>query len=58
MPYLMPEGKMLMRCPQCRTQFTYTEEDKQSSEHRFPDHIYYYTYVKCPKCGCGINVYL
>ena len=52
----MPTKKNTIVCPCCKNFITYTEEDKQTSEHRFPDHLYYYTYIKCPSCGCGIGV--
>lgn len=54
MGYQMPDDKILMRCPKCREQILYSQDDKQVVEHQFPDRLYTCVMITCPHCACGV----
>lgn len=56
MGYQMPDGRIIMRCPNCKEQFLYTRQDTWTIEQRLPDNIYYLTYVRCQKCKNAIEI--
>ena len=56
MGYQMPDGRTIMRCPNCKEQFLYTKQDTWTIKCPLPDRLYYFTYVRCKNCDCAIEV--
>jgi hypothetical protein len=54
MCYQMPNDKMITRCPACREQFQYAQEDKQVVDITLPDRTYSCVMIVCPLCGQNV----
>ena len=49
----MPNDKMIIRCPACRQQFQYAQEDKQVVDIAL-DRTYSCVMIVCPLCGRNV----